>query len=965
MSTLAERQIELETEMGNMGVASYFKNLAKRGQAENVVGNALLENSLQPLIEKLKEFDESTKSGMARRLATTSRYLEMIGHKEVAYLALRRIINGLSGKERMVSMAEGIATLLEDELNYREFRKESPRLMDAIIRNLKGTAANAQHKKKVIMGAKIKLAKLEKNALPNELKLKVGTKLIELVTELKLCKFVSHIEGKEKTVIYVEATDSLQVWLALQNRTCSLLSPVFLPMIDKPKPWSTMNDGGYHATTLTLMKTRNKKYLSELNEVDMPIVYDSLNALQDTPWLINRGVYNVMKELWDTTGGGIAKMPFREGKPIPMKPIDIDTNPEALAEWKGKASAVHNENFKNRSKIVALSQKLWLAEKFLDEEAIYFPHVMDWRGRAYAVPGFVNPQSDDFGKALLHFAEGKPLGTEGAAWLAIQLANTFGYDKVDFDSRIVWAEENTQAILDSALRPIEGNRFWLLADKPFQFLAACFEWLGYTMQGEEYVSRIAVALDGSCNGLQNFSAMLRDERGGRTTNLVPSSKPSDIYQEVANVVQGFIDAVISTAINANLASTKASEALGSALFSADKASEAEASAVEASNNAASIGFTTTDLQNQTFTSFNTSGTASAYVLTPNPVVSTLLVGTRFNITLHTAPVGSPFITVSSMDSKALKYRDALGNKQFISATQAPIGWNTDIIYDGTDFVVLNIANGSTVNTTVSYRQAIQYGAVSIQGVADLITQAQLGVPLASGVSTNGSFLASVGNGYNTDGSQKNVNLTINSPKNSGVLTASSTNYMWLDTGTGSVGVVTVRDVFQHGGAISSAINTYTYDTLSNTMYLGNGSTAAQVNRLIISEIDTNSTVVTGIRVRPYRNQYDSGFTPSLPETASINSRTHGLGRVPDNIKIIIVCTTADNGYAVGDIISWNTGGGYSGAYICPGIGADRRTIWLTHGGPAPIVIIPKGGNTQVSITSARWSYKLIAGMNPT
>lgn len=356
---------------------------------------------------------------------------------------------------------------------------------------------------------------------------------------------VTHIEGKNKSVIYVEATDSLQVWLAVQNKNCSILSPVYLPMVTKPLPWTSMYDGGYLETRLTMMKTRNKKYLNELNEVDMPIVYDSLNAFQDTPWQINKAVYSVMRELWDTTGGGIAKMPYRDGKPIPQKPIDIDTNPEALKEWKGRASAVHNENFKNRSKVIAMTQKLWLAEKFLDEETIYFPHVMDWRGRAYAVPGFVNPQSDDFGKSLLQFSEGKPLGSEGVAWLAIQLANTYGYDKVDFDKRIEWAEANTEAILDSALRPIEGNRFWLLADKPFQFLAACFEWLGYTMQGESFVSRIAVALDGSCNGLQNFSAMLRDEVGGRATNLVPSSKPSDIYQEVANVVQRLIDGDVS------------------------------------------------------------------------------------------------------------------------------------------------------------------------------------------------------------------------------------------------------------------------------------------------------------------------------------------------------------------------------------------------------------------------------------
>lgn len=42
-------------------------------------------------------------------------------------------------------------------------------------------------------------------------------------------------------------------------------------------------------------------------------------------------------------------------------------------------------------------------------------------------------------------------------------------------------------------------------------------------------------MDGSCNGLQNFSAMLRDEVGGKATNLVPSFLPNDIYGNVAEV----------------------------------------------------------------------------------------------------------------------------------------------------------------------------------------------------------------------------------------------------------------------------------------------------------------------------------------------------------------------------------------------------------------------------------------------
>lgn len=43
-------------------------------------------------------------------------------------------------------------------------------------------------------------------------------------------------------------------------------------------------------------------------------------------------------------------------------------------------------------------------------------------------------------------------------------------------------------------------------------------------------------MDGTCNGLQIFALMLRDEEGGRAVNLVPSDEPHDIYGIVAGKV---------------------------------------------------------------------------------------------------------------------------------------------------------------------------------------------------------------------------------------------------------------------------------------------------------------------------------------------------------------------------------------------------------------------------------------------
>jgi DNA-directed RNA polymerase len=343
-------------------------------------------------------------------------------------------------------------------------------------------------------------------------------------------------------------------WLEQAHNRCELMAPMHLPMIVEPKAWSSPFNGGYLSQRVSLLKVRNEAYLSELTECEMPAVYAALNAMQSTRWRINRGILAALKSVWDA-GLSLGELPPRDSLPVPTPPqADFDVAKEQRTEeqqarikaWKAEANKVYSENMRLESKRVSLTQKLWVAEKFEQYDAIYFPHVMDWRGRAYPVPATLSPQGDDAAKAMLEFADGKPLGDNGAYWLAVHGANCFGVDKVAFEERTKWVHDNALAIVDSAMDPL-ANRWWTEADAPWQFLAFCKEWAGlclHTANGgaqEDFVSHLPVGLDGSCNGLQNFSAMLRDEVGGKATNLVPSEKPSDIYAEVARVMQGIVE----------------------------------------------------------------------------------------------------------------------------------------------------------------------------------------------------------------------------------------------------------------------------------------------------------------------------------------------------------------------------------------------------------------------------------------
>jgi Autographiviridae RNA polymerase len=81
-------------------------------------------------------------------------------------------------------------------------------------------------------------------------------------------------------------------------------------------------------------------------------------------------------------------------------------------------------------------------------------------------------------------------------------------------------------------------------DSPLQFLAFCKEWSDFVRSGRSlaFVSHLPVSMDGSCNGLQHFAALTRDQKLAQSVNLAPSTTPKDVYGEVAKKLAQILQA---------------------------------------------------------------------------------------------------------------------------------------------------------------------------------------------------------------------------------------------------------------------------------------------------------------------------------------------------------------------------------------------------------------------------------------
>ena len=89
-----------------------------------------------------------------------------------------------------------------------------------------------------------------------------------------------------------------------------------------------------------LVKASNRRYLEELKNLtkEMPVVYKSVNTMQHTEWVINKPIYEVIKQCMDNDFP-LGKLPVNpQTLELPIKPVDISTNPEALVKWKREAS---------------------------------------------------------------------------------------------------------------------------------------------------------------------------------------------------------------------------------------------------------------------------------------------------------------------------------------------------------------------------------------------------------------------------------------------------------------------------------------------------------------------------------------------------------------------------------------------------------------------------------------------------
>ena len=413
----------------------------------------------------------------------------------------------------------------------RHYEKHAPGLLKTLKDNYWHRSIGTQQKVVVIRTLMNRYNVKQWQSWGRSNRIKLGGWLLDCIMQSSNW-FTKDIQqqGRKRVQYVIPTPEFLEIKDAVM-RDAELFSPLAWPMLIEPNDWENGRQGGYILNEVMRGHDMVRRGNPTCIQGDKPL--DFLNKIQKVAYRLNPFIVGVAEEL-DRLERAVGKFLPIIHHELPPKPVDIEENEESRHTYRRACAEVHNLRAQEFRKSCRTRMTMEAVSRFKDRDKFYIPWSFDYRGRAYPIPAFLTPQDTDFGKSLLMFAEGSYMTPEAEDWLAFQVATTYGLDKATMSDRLDWVKENTHLISCVASDPIKHIHEWETADEPWQFLAACDEYYHCVLKCDRHFTRLPIATDATCSGLQILAGLARDKSTAKLVNVLPSDKPQDAYAVVAS-----------------------------------------------------------------------------------------------------------------------------------------------------------------------------------------------------------------------------------------------------------------------------------------------------------------------------------------------------------------------------------------------------------------------------------------------
>ena len=292
--------------------------------------------------------------------------------------------------------------------------------------------------------------------------------------------------------------------------------------------------------------------------------FNALNTLQKTQWSINLDFLDFIA-YFTYEGNNISPYP-EDIRQIAWQDSDNMMLREIFIEKMGLRS--RDPAMESRFRVIKLILKQARKNLLNAGNVFWHPWFCDWRGRFNTKVNELSPQGDDLSKAMILFADWKPLGERGKFWLYVRAyellrkipAINEGMPKIDaFNAQVEWVEKRLAVIMKYGKKlnrntpeiELEKLLLDLKLEKPkpkseiFQRIAFLIEFVRihdvYSREKDwdKVESGLPVHLDASCNGFQHIAALTRNEELAKEVNVLNKGENAkgDLYKEVAETAK--------------------------------------------------------------------------------------------------------------------------------------------------------------------------------------------------------------------------------------------------------------------------------------------------------------------------------------------------------------------------------------------------------------------------------------------
>jgi DNA-directed RNA polymerase len=469
--------------------------------------------------------------------AAIHQYLTDIEPEAAAAIALKltfdKVFSPKDNANEIANVIIAIGQALEQECQLRWYESQDPDLYDRIKRQYWHSACGTQQKATVTR-TMMNRHEHHWDNWTTTIRAKLGGWLLDCV--MKATGWFDRVTVKRHngtpTLIVPSLLFSMQKEELMQDAL--MFAPMAWPMLVSPRDWSPIKAGGYLLNEVMHGHEMVRRGKGGLIQGNTPLLF--LNKLQKVAYTLNNFIVDVAETLMERQYKVGKFLPIIE-LPLPNKPFDIAENDEARHEYRRQAAEVLNHNAASFKRSCRTRMTMETVKLFKEKDKFFLPWSFDYRGRTYPIPAFLTPQDTDFGKSLLKFAEPSFMTDEAEAWLAFQVATTYGLDKATMKEPQDWVLENQDLISRVATDALSNLSEWENVSEPWQFLAACEEYNACVIECTRSWTNLPVAIDATCSGLQILAGMARDQSTAKLVNVLPSDTPQDAYKVVAEMAK--------------------------------------------------------------------------------------------------------------------------------------------------------------------------------------------------------------------------------------------------------------------------------------------------------------------------------------------------------------------------------------------------------------------------------------------